>query len=61
VIPTLPQPGLPHDPGILRTIAARNRPPIPALDGAPMPSVGAYALVEQGGTIARGDTIRMLW
>jgi uncharacterized protein YcbX len=60
VIPTLTQPDLPHDPVILRTIAAHNRPPIPALDGAPMPSVGAYTLVEQGGTIRRGDVIGIL-
>ena len=59
VVPTLPQVGLPRDEGILRTVAKHNRPPVPALAGRALPSAGAYAVVEQGGTIRRGDTIRL--
>jgi uncharacterized protein len=47
------------DPGILRTIAAHNRPPIPTLGGQPWPSAGVYALVVQGGTIRRDDTVHL--
>lgn len=60
VIPTLPQGDeLGRDIGVLRTIATRNRPPIPALGGAMHPCLGVYAVVEQGGTIRRGDTLWM--
>ncbi len=58
VVPTLPQAGLPRDEGILRTVAQHNRPPVPALGGRTLPSAGAYAVVEQGGTIRRGDAVR---
>ena len=60
VVTTLPQADLPRDIGILRTVAAHNRPPIPALGGALLPSAGVYATVERGGTIRRGDTVRFV-
>jgi uncharacterized protein YcbX len=59
VVPTLPQAGLPRDPTILRTVAAHHRPPVPALGGQELPSAGIYAVVERGGIIRRGDTIRL--
>jgi len=60
VVPTLPQADLPRDLGILRAVVAHNRPAIPALDGVTQPSLGAYAVVERGGTIRRGDPVRLL-
>jgi uncharacterized protein YcbX len=47
------------DPGILRTIAAHNRPPVPTLGGQQWPSVGVYGVVVQGGVVRRNDTIRL--
>jgi len=48
VMTTLPQGGLPKDPGILRTAAQHN--------GV---HVGVYASVLQGGTTHRGDSVRL--
>ena len=48
VMTTLAQGGLPLDPGILRTAAQYNK-----------VNVGVYAAVERGGTIYRGDAVRM--
>jgi uncharacterized protein YcbX len=48
VMTTLPQGDLPKDPGILRTAAQHNQ-----------AIVGVYADVLQGGTIRRGDPIRL--
>jgi len=48
VMTTLPQGDLPRDPGILRTAAQHNR-----------ANVGVYAAVLQGGTIRRGDPVRI--
>ena len=48
VMTTLPQGDLPKDPGILRTAAKHN--------GV---NVGVYAEVAQGGTIRRGDPVRV--
>jgi uncharacterized protein len=48
VMTTLPQGDLPKDPGILRTAAQHNQ-----------ANVGVYAAVLQGGTIRRGDAIRL--
>lgn len=59
VVTTLPQAGLPRDLGILRTVVAHGRAPIPALGGHALPSAGVYAVVERGGTVRRGDPIRL--
>ncbi|HYH01289.1 MAG TPA: MOSC N-terminal beta barrel domain-containing protein [Terriglobales bacterium] len=48
VMTTLPQGDLPNDNGILRTAAQHNR-----------ASVGVYASVLQGGTVRRGDPVRL--
>src|SRR5260370_667466 len=48
VMTTLAQGDLPRDPGILRTAAQHNK-----------VSVGVYATIERGGTIRRGDAVRM--
>jgi hypothetical protein len=48
VMTTLPQADLPRDPDILRAAAQHNR-----------ANVGVYAAVVQGGTIRRGDPIRV--
>jgi len=48
VMTTLPQGDLPKDPGILRTAAQHNQ-----------VNVGIYATVLRGGTIHRGDTVRL--
>jgi MOSC domain-containing protein YiiM len=45
---TLPQGDLPADPGILRTAAQHNQ-----------VNVGVYAAVLRGGTIRRGDLLRL--
>jgi uncharacterized protein YcbX len=48
VMTTLPQGDLPKDPGILRTAAQHNH-----------ANVGLYASVARGGTVRRGDAIRL--
>jgi uncharacterized protein YcbX len=48
VMTTLAQGDLPKDPGILRTAARHNK-----------VNVGVYAAVAQGGTIRRGDPVRL--
>jgi uncharacterized protein len=48
VMTTLPQGDLPKDPGILRAAARHNR-----------ANVGIYASVLQGGTVRRGDSVRL--
>jgi uncharacterized protein len=48
VMTTLPQGDLPKDPGILRTAAQHNR-----------VNVGVYANVVRGGSIRRGDPVRL--
>jgi uncharacterized protein YcbX len=48
VMTTLPQGELPKDPGILRTAAQHNQ-----------VNVGVYGAVLQGGTIRRGDQVRV--
>lgn len=58
-IPTLAQGELDRDPGVLRTIAQHNMLPVPVLDGQVMPCAGIYAFVVQGGTVRKGDPIRV--
>jgi uncharacterized protein YcbX len=48
VMTTLPQGDLPKDTGILRTAAQHNR-----------ANVGVYASALQGGTVRRGDSVRL--
>ena len=48
VMTTLPQGDLPKDPGILRTAAQHNR-----------VNVGVYASVLRGGSVRRGDPVRL--
>jgi uncharacterized protein YcbX len=60
VIPTLAQADLSQDVGVLRAVAAHNRPSIPALGGEALPSLGVYAVVERAGTIRRGDMVRLM-
>jgi uncharacterized protein YcbX len=48
VMTTLAQGDLPMDPGILRTAAQHNQ-----------VNVGVYAAVVRGGTIRRGDPVRL--
>jgi hypothetical protein len=59
---TLAQEDLPADPGILRTAALHNslvggegRGP----EGAYPASIGVYARVVSGGTLQRGDSVRV--
>jgi uncharacterized protein len=61
VMTTLPQDDLPRDLGILRTVVEHNQVSIPALGGEARPSVGVGAFVLQGGTIRRGDLVRIAW
>lgn len=57
VVPTLPQGELTEDIGVLRAVAQHNRPPVPALGGARMPSLGVYASIEQEGKCHAGDEV----
>ena len=52
---TLPQGDLPHDPGILRTIAQHNRRDLG--DFGTLPCAGVYADVVKPGIIRRGDAV----
>ena len=58
-VPTLGQQGLPKDPKVLRTVVQHNRLPVPLLDGEILPCAGVYAFVVQGGTVSRGDRVRV--
>jgi uncharacterized protein YcbX len=55
---TLPQHDLPHDSGILRTIAQNNL--VDLGDFGKLPCAGIYADVVRNGRIRRGDTVRCL-
>jgi len=59
VITTLAQGDLPRDLGILKTVTEHNQVSIPVLGGAARPGVGVCAFVLQGGTIRRGDPVRI--
>jgi len=54
----LPQADLPHDPGILRTIAQHNMQDLGEF--GTLPCAGVYADVLKVGTIRRGDTVHCL-
>jgi len=54
----LAQVGLPHDPGILRTIAQHNMQDLGEFGS--LPCTGVYADVVNPGTIRRGDAVRYL-
>ena len=58
VMTTLAQGDLPKDLGILRAAADHNRAHVPFAN-QDMPSVGVYARVVHGGTIRRGDRLRL--
>ena len=59
-VPTLAQNDLPKDPQLLRTIVAHNTLPVPVLDGESLPCAGVYAFVVRGGTVKRGDAVRVV-
>lgn len=59
VMPTLAQGDLPKDPGIFKHGIAKNSVHVP-FAGKALPSVGVYAKVITGGTIRRGDAIKVL-
>ena len=54
----LPQGDLPHDAGILRTLAQHNR--LDMGDFGKLPCAGVYAEVVQTGTVSRGDSLRLM-
>jgi uncharacterized protein YcbX len=57
VMVTLAQPGLNADREVLRTVARHNRAEVPA--AGVFACLGAYASVQQGGTISVGDKIEL--
>ena len=61
VVTTLAQGDLPRDPDILRTVTRHNAAASVTLaPGVVLPAVaGAYAAVIEGGTLRRGDTVRL--
>ena len=58
-VPTLAQENLEKDPRLLRTIVEHNTLPVPVLDGETLPCAGVYGFVVQGGTVKRGDQVRV--
>ena len=58
VMTTLAQPGIAADAGILRAAAEHNSQWFPLL-GKKLPTVGMYATVVRGGSIAVGDDVRI--
>jgi uncharacterized protein len=58
VMTTLAQPGLPHDPAVLRTAAEHNTQLFPLLRKR-LATVGMYASVLAGGAIRAGDRVRV--
>ena len=59
-VPTLAQKDLEKDPQLLRTIVEYNTLPVPVLEGEALPCAGVYGFVIQGGTVKRGDKVRVL-
>jgi uncharacterized protein YcbX len=58
-VPTLGQKDLPQDRRILRTIVENNRIAVALLEGEMLPCAGVYAFVIRGGTMRRGDAVRI--
>lgn len=58
VMTTRPQRDLPHDLGILRTVARHNR--LDALSMGTFPCAGVYGLVQRPGTVRVGDAVRLV-
>ena len=59
-IPTITQKDIAKDPQVLRTIVEHNCLPVPLLDGESLPCAGIYGFVVQGGTVKRGDAVRVI-
>ena len=59
-MPTIAQNDLEKDPKILRTIVEHNTLPVPLLDDEMLPCAGVYAFVVRGGTVKRGDALRLM-
>ena len=59
-VPTLAQADLEKDPQVLRTLVEHNRLPVPLLDGESLPCAGVYGFVVRGGTVNRGDKVRVV-
>ena len=59
-VPTLAQADLEKDPQVLRTLVEHNRLPVPLLDGESLPCAGVYGFVVRGGTVRRGDKVRVV-
>jgi MOSC domain-containing protein len=57
VMPSLAQPDLPRDPGILKALARHNRIDVA---GALYPCAGVYAVAEATGTIRSGDPVSLV-
>lgn len=58
VMTTRPQRDLPHDLGILRTVAQHNR--LDVLTMGRFPCLGVYGLVQRPGTVRVGDAVRLV-
>jgi uncharacterized protein len=58
-VPTLAHGDLPRRTDAVRALLKENRIPLPELDMAPQPCLGAYAEVVSGGTVAVGDRARL--
>lgn len=58
-IPTLGQADLPKSPQILKTLVEHNKLAVPLLEGELLPCAGVYAFVVQGGTLRKGDRVRV--
>ncbi len=57
VMPILPRPGLPRDPGIVKTASRANSHNLGPI--GTLPCVGAYAEVLTPGSVRRGDAVRI--
>lgn len=58
-VPTLAQKDIPRDPQVLRAIVEHNRLPVPLLENEALPCAGVYGFVMRGGTVRRGDALRI--